>query len=117
MCHMVGGTQYSGSIGENLLLELRRGLVVLAVLARLDDERYGYALKKDLAGAGLEIEEGTLYPLLRRLEDQGLLASRWRMEDGRRRRYYRLSAEGRRIRDGLAAEWNNLAHTMEGILP
>jgi PadR family transcriptional regulator PadR len=117
MCHMVGGTQYQAPVEDNLLMELRRGLVVLAVLASLDEERYGYGLKKELAASGLEIEEGTLYPLLRRLEDQGLLSSRWRTEDGRRRRYYRLSPAGRRIRDALAQEWRNLSRAMEGILP
>lgn len=113
---MVGAAQYKIAAADSLLLELRRGIVVLAVLARLDEERYGYALKKDLASAGLEIEEGTLYPLLRRLEDQGLLTSRWRTEDGRRRRYYRLAPRGREVRGALAAEWHHLSQAMEGLL-
>jgi len=63
---------------EKLRLELRRGSLVLAVLAALRTERYGYTLRKQLADAGLAIEEGALYPMLRRLETQGLLTSEWR---------------------------------------
>ena len=65
---------------ENLRLELRRGCLTLAVLAQLRQEHYGYTLRKDLAERGLEIDESTLYPLLRRLETQGLLVSQWREE-------------------------------------
>ena len=58
---------------DNLRLELRRGCLTVAVLAQLRDERYGYTLRKTLAEQGLEIDESTLYPLLRRLEsDLGL---------------------------------------------
>ena len=79
---------------ENLRLELRRGCLSLAVLSQLRTERYGYTLRKALAGQGLEIDEGTLYPLLRRLESQGLLTSVWREEQKRNKRFYRLSPEG-----------------------
>ncbi len=79
---------------ENLRLELRRGCLILAVLAELRAERYGYTLRKALAEQGMEIDEGTLYPLLRRLESQGLLVSEWREEDKRNKRFYRLSPEG-----------------------
>src|SRR6202142_3807863 len=89
---------------ENLRLELRRGCLILAVLAELRDERYGYTLRKALAGQGMEIDEGTLYPLLRRLESQGLLLSEWREEDKRNKRFYRLSPEGKLILKQLAAE-------------
>ena len=71
-------------------LELRRGVLVLAVLSQLRTAQYGYSLRQALAGAGMPIEEGTLYPLLRRLESQGLLVSEWRIEDGPPRRYYTL---------------------------
>ena len=74
----------SDSHYENLRLELRRGALVLAVLARLRTEHYGYALRKALADQGMEIDENTLYPLLRRLETQGLLDSEWREEDSDR---------------------------------
>src|SRR5579871_3597696 len=80
---------------ENLRLELRRGCLILAVLAELRTEHYGYALRKALADRGMAIDENTLYPLLRRLESQGLLASQWREEDKRNKRFYRLSSDGR----------------------
>ena len=81
-------------IFENLRLELRRGSLILAVLAQLRTEHYGYALRKALEGHGLAIDENTLYPLLRRLETQGLLVSHWREEDKRNKRFYRLSPQG-----------------------
>src|SRR5208337_3725157 len=68
---------------ENLRLELRRGSLTIAVLAQLRTELYGYALRKALADYGLAIDENTLYPLLRRLETQGLLVSHWREEEKR----------------------------------
>ena len=74
---------------ENLRLELRRGSLILAVLAELREERYGYTLRKSLADHGLPVEESTLYPLLRRLETQGLLLSEWREEDKRNKRFHR----------------------------
>jgi PadR family transcriptional regulator PadR len=101
---------------ENLRLELRRGCLVLAVLAALKSEQYGYTLRKALAEQGMEIDEGTLYPLLRRLESQGLLASEWREEDKRSKRFYRLSAEGRRIVKQLLAEWQSLDSSLNRIL-
>ena len=100
---------------DSLIQEIRRGAIVLAVLAALAREEYGWSLRKELADRGIEIEEGTLYPLLRRLESQGVLSSRWKVEDGRRRRYYRITSDGERVRDGLAAEWRNLDRAMEGI--
>jgi PadR family transcriptional regulator, regulatory protein PadR len=81
-------------IFENLRLELRRGSLILAVLAQLRTEHYGYALRKALESHGLSIDENTLYPLLRRLETQGLLISHWREEDKRNKRFYRLSPQG-----------------------
>jgi PadR family transcriptional regulator, regulatory protein PadR len=81
-------------IFENLRLELRRGSLILAVLAQLRTELYGYALRKALEANGLAIDENTLYPLLRRLETQGLLVSHWREEDKRNKRFYRLSPQG-----------------------
>ena len=91
---------------ENLRLELRRGCLTLAVLAQLRQERYGYTLRKALAERGLEIDESTLYPLLRRLEAQGLLASEWREEEKRNKRFYRLTADGEEMLTKLLAEWH-----------
>src|SRR5204863_1399719 len=82
---------------ENLRLELRRGCLVLAVLAQLRREQYGYTLRRSLAEQGMVMDEGTLYPLLRRLEAQGLLASQWREEDKRNKRFYRLSPDGKQL--------------------
>jgi PadR family transcriptional regulator PadR len=101
---------------ENLRLELRRGCLVLAVLAALRTEQYGYTLRKALADRDMEIDEGTLYPLLRRLETQGLLVSHWREEDKRNKRFYRLSPEGKKILKQLLAEWNSLNSSLDEIL-
>jgi PadR family transcriptional regulator PadR len=101
---------------ENLRLELRRGCVVLAVLASLRTEQYGYTLRKALSELGMEIDEGTLYPLLRRLESQGLLTSEWREETKRNKRFYRLSAEGRQVLERLLTEWKAIGASLEGIL-
>jgi PadR family transcriptional regulator PadR len=90
---------------ENLRLELRRGCLTLAVLAQLKQEHYGYTLRKALADRGLVIDESTLYPLLRRLEAQGLLASEWREEDKRNKRFYRLTTDGEQMFDRLLEEW------------
>src|SRR6266849_10545463 len=101
---------------ENLKLELRRGCLVLAVLAQLRAEHYGYTLRKALANHGLEIEESTLYPLLRRLETQGLLVSEWREEDKRNKRFYILSADGKQILKHLLTEWKSIDSSLNGIV-
>jgi len=97
-------------------VELRRGVLVLAVLSQLRSAEYGYSLRQALAAKDMPIEEGTLYPLLRRLEAQGLLASEWRIEDGPPRRYYRLSPEGERLYRTLTASWRELVATMDKLL-
>src|SRR6202050_4314258 len=101
---------------ENLRLELRRGCLVLAVLAKLRAEHYGYALRKALADRGMAIDENTLYPLLRRLETQGLLVSEWREEEKRNKRFYRLSGEGQRILDQLLEEWRSIDASLTRIV-
>ena len=101
---------------ENLRLELRRGGLVLAVLGQLRQEHYGYTLRKALAERDLAIDEGTLYPLLRRLESQGLLTSEWREEDKRQKRFYRLSPTGRRVVRQLVADWQGLNTAITRIL-
>jgi DNA-binding PadR family transcriptional regulator len=101
---------------ENVILELRRGVIVLAVLSRLDEEQYGYSLITTLKKHGLEIDQGTLYPLLRRLESQGLLRSNWRVESDRPRRYYMLSDEGRDLLPRLKEEWTGIVSMMEKML-
>ena len=101
---------------ENLKLELRRGCLTLAVLGQLKQEHYGYTLRKALAGRGLEIDESTLYPLLRRLESQGLLTSEWREEEKRNKRFYRLSPEGQEIFTRLLEEWRAINAAIGNIL-
>ena len=101
---------------ENLRLELRRGSLILGVLAALRKEQYGYTLRKTLGDQGMAIDEGTLYPLLRRLETQGLLVSEWREEDKRKKRFYRLSGEGKVILKQLLAEWQSINASLGGIL-
>jgi len=101
---------------DSLRLELRRGCLTLAVLAQLRAEHYGYTLRKALADLGLEIDEGTLYPLLRRLETQELLTSEWREEGGRKKRFYRLTPEGRQIFKQLLAEWKGINQSLERIV-
>jgi PadR family transcriptional regulator PadR len=101
---------------ENLRLELRRGCLVLAVLAALRDEQYGYTLRKTLAEHGLAIDEGTLYPLLRRLETQGLLASEWREHEKRNKRFYSLSVEGTKVLKQLLTEWEQMDMSLRAVL-
>jgi len=101
---------------DKLALELRRGALVLAALSQLGSERYGYSLVQRLAEQGLEIEQGTLYPLLRRLDEQGLLDSDWKVEGPRPRKYYRLSEKGRQVLAELEEQWQGLVEVMAGLL-
>jgi PadR family transcriptional regulator PadR len=101
---------------EKLRLELRRGSLILAVLGALKDEHYGYTLRKVLADAGLEIDEGALYPMLRRLETQGLLTSQWREEDKRNKRFYRLSPDGAALIAQLTGEWRAINASLNTLL-
>jgi DNA-binding PadR family transcriptional regulator len=104
---------------EELMLsqaqELRRGTVVLACLALLEGPQYGYALLETLNDAGITVDGNTLYPLLRRLEKQGLLASEWNTDESRPRKFYRISPEGSRARAGLVREWNDLVTSISRL--
>ena len=104
-----------GEAFENLRLELRRGCLVVAVLAELKHERYGYTLRARLAEHGIAIDEGTLYPLLRRLEAQGLLQSEWREENKRRKRFYRLTRAGKPVLRDLLDELKELNASLDRI--
>ncbi|MCK5054342.1 MAG: PadR family transcriptional regulator [Anaerolineales bacterium] len=101
---------------DNTNLELRRGVITLAILSQLREEHYGYSLIKLLNEKGLEIDQGTVYPLLRRLQDNGLLDSEWNVEGSRPRRYYQISADGLKVLDALQIEWNKLVKVMKGML-
>ena len=89
---------------------------MLAVLAALREEQCGYTLRKRLAEHGMAIDEGTLYPLARRLESQGLLASQWREEDKRNKRFYRLTSEGTQILEQLLTEWESIELSLRAVL-
>lgn len=106
----------SNEIVEKLRLELRRGALPLAVLAQLRGEHYGYSLRRELNSQGLEIDEGTLYPLVRRLEKQGLLTSEWRFDDKRKKRYYQLSELGKEVLASLVVEWRMLNESIDKVL-
>jgi DNA-binding PadR family transcriptional regulator len=101
---------------EKLTLELRRGVIVLACLSQLDEPSYGYELQQRLAARGMEIEQGTLYPLLRRLEEQGLLGEEWVVEGSRPRKYYRLTDAGKQARAELEHQWNAMSAVLDALL-
>jgi len=101
---------------DKMRLELRRGVLVLAVLASLKQPHYGYSLRRQLQEKGIDIDEGTLYPLVRRLAEQGLLDSEWQQAEGRERRYYLLSEQGRELLAQLSEEWLHLNSAMGPLL-
>ena len=103
-------------LAQKLEQELRRGTLTLAVLSQLKVPQYGYSLRQNLDARGMPIEEGTLYPLLRRMEEQGLLKSEWKIEDGPPRRYYARNAAGERVYRELAATWSALVGTLAGLM-
>lgn len=106
----------NAEILENLRSELRRGSLIVAVLAELHREQYGYTLRKSLEEHGIPMDEGTLYPLLRRLETQGLLVSEWREQDKRNKRFYSLSSQGEVILTQLLLDWENLSQSLRAII-
>lgn len=101
---------------DNLLQELRRGSLVLLILCQMDKKQYGYSLLQDLTEKGVAVEAGTLYPLMRRLEKQGLLASEWEVEEGRPRKYYTLSENGKKAFARMKQEWLLLQSQMNEAL-
>ena len=104
------------SVKTNLLVELKRGTYTLAVLSLLKKMQYGYSLLQELEKVGIEIEAGTLYPLLRRLEAQGLLKSEWDTTESRPRKYYLISEDGFLLLDELHQEWKKISIEMNGLL-
>ena len=103
-------------IVSNLTMELRRGILVLCVLSQLEEEQYGYSLVQSLAERGMIIDQSTLYPLLRRLEKQGLLDSNWSLNENRPRRYYVLNEKGKRVLNRLIEEWTGMNSTITKLL-
>ena len=101
---------------DKMRLELRRGVLVLAVLASLKQPHYGYSLRKQLQDRGIDIAEGTLYPQVRRLAEQGLLDIEWQQAEGRERRYYLLSEQGKELLVQLTSEWRQLNSALDPLL-
>lgn len=101
---------------EKLMQELRRGTLTIAVLSQLNEPQYGYSLVTMLDDIGVPVEPGTLYPLLRRLEKQGLLDSKWDTNESRPRKYYLLSETGNEVYQLLVKEWNEIAESFEKVI-
>lgn len=100
----------------NLIQELRRGTLILSVLSQLRDAKYGYALVEQLEQKGVSIDPNTLYPLLRRLEKQGLLCSEWEMGESKPRKYYKRTVLGDEIFQELKSQWKNISSGMDCLL-
>ncbi|WP_405098872.1 PadR family transcriptional regulator [Oceanobacillus sp. FSL H7-0719] len=101
---------------EKLMQELRRGTLTIAVLSQLSEPQYGYSLVTILDEIGIPVEPGTLYPLLRRLEKQGILDSKWDTNESRPRKYYLLSTTGKEVYDLLIKEWNGIAFSLGQVI-
>jgi PadR family transcriptional regulator PadR len=101
---------------DSFILELRRGVLILGVLSQLSEKEYGYSLVQKLQSNQFDIEAGTLYPLLRRLEKQGLLLSTWELIENRPRRYYQISEEGKKLYVSLKSEYNALNAMMNKLM-
>ncbi|RDW21147.1 PadR family transcriptional regulator [Oceanobacillus arenosus] len=101
---------------EKLMQELRRGTITIAVLSQLSEPQYGYSLVTLLSDKGVHVEPGTLYPLLRRLEKQGILDSKWDTNEARPRKYYLLSETGKEVFDLLVVEWKSIVKSLNGVI-
>ncbi len=101
---------------SSLIIELKRGTLVLSVLSQLNNPEYGYSLAQKLEEKNTPIDAGTLYPLLRRLEKQQLLTSQWDTSESRPRKFYVLSDEGKKVYSSLKQEWRNLSCQLEVLL-
>jgi len=108
--------QDSREIIAGLTSELRRGTIIIGVMSQLAEPQYGYSLVTVLQNKGMEVEPGTLYPLLRRLEKQGLLASNWDTNEARPRKYYLLSPLGQEVYTELCREWNKMVDGLSSLI-
>jgi len=100
---------------DSLKVELRRGTQIILVLSQLKSKEYGYSLLEKLENSNMSIEAGTLYPLLRRLESQGLLNSEWDTTESRPRKYYLISDFGKTVLDTLIEEWKQINEELKFI--
>ncbi|UOQ50010.1 PadR family transcriptional regulator [Gracilibacillus caseinilyticus] len=101
---------------DKLIQELRRGTITIGVLSQLSEPQYGYSLVSMLGEKGIHVEPGTLYPLLRRLEKQGLLEQKWDTNESRPRKYYFLSETGKEVYDLLITEWENIVQSLNHVI-
>lgn len=101
---------------DKLMQELRRGTITIGVLSQLSEPQYGYSLVTMLDEKGVQVEPGTLYPLLRRLEKQGILDSKWDTNESRPRKYYLLSETGKEVFELLVAEWKNIVSSLNHLI-
>ena len=101
---------------STLLLELRRGTLTISVLSQMKEPKYGYALVQSLEQKGVAIDPNTLYPLLRRLESQGLLESKWETGGAKPRKYYQRTEYGKQIYKQLKTYWENLSAGLDKLL-
>ena len=108
--------QEEAEVVGGLLMEFRRGLIVLGVLSQLNSPKYGYSLMQSMEEKGISVDAGTLYPLLRRLERQELLSSEWEMGGAKPRKYYVLSEFGRSVYQKLCEEWAVMVKNMESLI-
>lgn len=100
----------------SLTQELRRGTLIISVLSQLSEPQYGYSLVAILEEKGVSIDPGTLYPLLRRLEKQGLLESSWDTNEARPRKYYVISTAGQEVYEQLCKEWDTIKNSLEYLI-
>lgn len=100
----------------SMVLELRRGTLVMLVLGQLREPAYGYALVKSLADHGIPIEANTLYPLMRRLESQGLLTSMWDNGGSKPRKYYQTTPQGLDVLRAVESQWHALCDGVNALL-
>ena len=100
----------------NLIPELRRGTLVLSVLSQLSEPVYGYSLVQELTAKGVEVEANTLYPLLRRLEKQGLVLSEWETTSNKPRKYYMRNVKGTAVYEELKNQWNEMVRSVDALL-
>lgn len=103
-------------IVSGLILELRRGTLIMLVLSQLKNPMYGYNLVKKLKDNGVPIEANTLYPLLRRLEGQGLLKSEWDTAEAKPRKYYKITDDGLEVLVKITVHWNNFSDSINNLL-
>lgn len=103
-------------IVSGLVQELRRGTLILLVLSQLKTPKYGYNLVKDLQECGITIEANTLYPLMRRLESQGLLASEWETSESKPRKYYKITSDGEIVLQKTTEQWKIFSANVNSLI-